>query len=44
MNKLKEIFYENMYEVSFNGFALMGIVALLIYGSLSLITDIIKMF
>lgn len=41
MNKLKEIFYDNMYEFGFNGLALIAIITLLLYGTVSLITDII---
>jgi len=44
MEKVKEIMYERMYKIEVNGFALMSIVTLFLYGLVSLIVDFINLF
>jgi len=43
MKKAKKIMYDNMYVFEFNGFALMALITLILYGAVSVFVDFINL-
>lgn len=44
MKKIKKIMYDNMYRIELNGFAIVGLVTLILYGGVKLIIESINIF